>query len=287
MMICPKCGKDIPDGSSFCNFCGNAVAEDLTAEREEPKRPVQVAEYTPYHVNPVAAKLLPVIRSDMFLFVCILYTVSVAVRALLLDFTIIGILLTVFLWILYSKGRKNVVDAAQLRNLSGTIFASYVINWIGWIALLLLAVLLFALLGTGPVLTGFFTTVLRSIEELPNISSSAREAIGVLLGNGVISIILVVLSAILVFTAVAGILLNIFGVRTIHRFTKSLAGNVATGAGELVHTGRAGTWLIVFGILSGISALASLSFIRIIPGGAKCAALIMLGLMVKRTFSEN
>lgn len=31
-MYCKRCGKEIPDGSEFCNFCGNKIGvEELTS----------------------------------------------------------------------------------------------------------------------------------------------------------------------------------------------------------------------------------------------------------------
>lgn len=34
-MICPKCGKEIADGSAFCAFCGSSVGEDIHEEKKE------------------------------------------------------------------------------------------------------------------------------------------------------------------------------------------------------------------------------------------------------------
>lgn len=34
-MICPKCGKEIADGSAFCAFCGSPVGEDIHEEKKE------------------------------------------------------------------------------------------------------------------------------------------------------------------------------------------------------------------------------------------------------------
>ena len=34
MLTCPACGRDNPEGSSFCNACGADLAEPVAAERE-------------------------------------------------------------------------------------------------------------------------------------------------------------------------------------------------------------------------------------------------------------
>ena len=34
-MFCPKCGKEIPDGSKFCSYCGEKIEQVEEVRNEE------------------------------------------------------------------------------------------------------------------------------------------------------------------------------------------------------------------------------------------------------------
>jgi uncharacterized membrane protein YvbJ len=44
-MFCNKCGKEIPDNSSFCNFCGQKI-ELLNKEKKEEQSQKQTEDQT-------------------------------------------------------------------------------------------------------------------------------------------------------------------------------------------------------------------------------------------------
>jgi uncharacterized membrane protein YvbJ len=37
-MFCPNCGKEIPDGSKFCPYCGIKIAVSPELKKEEEKQ---------------------------------------------------------------------------------------------------------------------------------------------------------------------------------------------------------------------------------------------------------
>lgn len=40
-MICPKCKKELPDGSAFCNHCGTAINVQPTPQQSQPQKTMQ------------------------------------------------------------------------------------------------------------------------------------------------------------------------------------------------------------------------------------------------------
>lgn len=40
-MICPKCKKELPDGSAFCNHCGTAINVQPTPQQGQPQKTMQ------------------------------------------------------------------------------------------------------------------------------------------------------------------------------------------------------------------------------------------------------
>lgn len=52
-MFCTKCGKEIPDGSQFCKFCGNKTLtkDAITSTRNQTNVSERVQEQDNYHIN--------------------------------------------------------------------------------------------------------------------------------------------------------------------------------------------------------------------------------------------
>ena len=58
-MFCTKCGAQIPDDSTFCSACGNAIKENATQPQAEPVAPVQPEKKTPVGKNKYFSKVAP------------------------------------------------------------------------------------------------------------------------------------------------------------------------------------------------------------------------------------
>ena len=113
-MKCNNCSFESEQDFAFCPNCSAPAGE-----------PVSVSEPI---VNPVGERVMAALKDKMFLAICVLLTVASAISTFSGGgIPAIIILHTVFLWIAYSKVQKNIVDTKQLRNLSGTVYAQYVV----------------------------------------------------------------------------------------------------------------------------------------------------------------
>lgn len=232
-MNCKYCGSQLPYGAKFCSDCGHK-----TDEREY--LPTAAYDSQPI-VTPLYQKTLSAIGSGMFLAACILVSVGT-----LFTFSVIHILLTIFMWLLYSQGRKGVADARHLRCISGTIFAQYVIRYVilGCCALISLLFIAYP--------TVINSTFLKILETFGAANlGDALIQYNVLVLSWVVGIIFLLI-------VVVGFVFNICGYRKIHLFFKTLHTNVASGCDAELPVSGAAAWMMVFGIFAGIGALSSL-----------------------------
>lgn len=229
-------------------------------------------------VQTVADKVLPALKDSLFLVICILMSVACLTSLSLGNLPVIEILATVFLWLTYAQASKNIVDTKHLRCISGTVYAQYVITYV-------VAGLLFVF---GIIIAVVFSFVLQDPELANSIQSAFYElndtaAIlsGLLLaGSGILVMV--------VFAILAGlaILVNIFMIRYIHWFIKSVYKSVDAGILDLKYVTAAKVCLFIISGCSGISALSALpSMTAVLYNAATCATCILAGLLIRKYFS--
>ena len=83
-MKCSNCGYESQEDFIYCTNCGTAVADAPAVS-----------------LNPVADKVLAVLKDRLFLVICILMSVSCVAALMCESIPIINILLTIFLWLTY------------------------------------------------------------------------------------------------------------------------------------------------------------------------------------------
>ena len=231
-------------------------------------------------VQTVADKVLPALKDSLFLVICILMSVVSLISLSLGNLPVIEILATVFLWLTYAQATKGIVDTKHLRCISGTVYAQYVITYVVagliFVAGIIIAAA-FSFVMQDPSLAGSIQSVFLELDDTAAVLASLLLA-----GSGVIVMV--------VFAVCAGlvILVNIFMIRYIHRFIKSVYTSVNANALELKYVTAASVCLFIISGCSGISALTALpSVTSMLYNGTTCATCILAGLLIRKYFSSK
>ena len=263
-MKCESCGFENGQDFTFCPNCG-APAQEPTSE------------VSTVPTNSAADKILRVLQDRLFLVLCILISVSCALQLINSGLDVLTILFTIFLWLTYAQARKGIADAKQLRCISGTVYAQYVLVNVLSILLIVCAAIIgatFGILASDPAL---MNELFSAFDAVPIDTNTLAQVLGSLSG--------IVIFIIFAFIGAAMLVVNLFSNRYIHRFAKSVYQSVESGALELKHAKTAYGWLFAFGIFSGISFLGTLGsgdLIAILADGSACAMPIIAALLIKK-----
>lgn len=262
-MKCTQCGYEREENFPHCPQCGAPQETDLISP------------------NPAAQKVLQVLKDPWFLIICILVSANCILSLSADGLPIISILMSVFLWLVYAQSRKDVADHTQLRNVSGTVYAQYVLTYVAAGLVLLAGVICMAAFNVLYADPYYINELLGEFIELDDNVYALFNMAGVLSGS--------ILMVIFAFAAIVVVVFNIFSLRYIHQFAKSVYQSIDTGVLELKYANAASIWLYVFGAISGVGALPILSgeFASGLASGANCAACILAGLLIRRHFLEE
>jgi hypothetical protein len=262
-MKCVNCGYECEQDFLYCAACGAPV-----------QPPVQPS----FSVNPAAAKLLPAFKDGMFLAICILLTVSAALALIGGSVQLIVILTVIFMWQIFAAARKDVVDVNNMRNVSGAVYANYVIQNVVWI---IMAV-------CGVIFAGAFSYIAdnqEAIDMLYDELGTIDESVSVVLQT-IFDLSGWLIAAVFIVLAVIALVINIVGYRKLHRLAKSAYQSVEGGDVNLIRNANATkNWMWLFGICSAVSGLDSLSAETALIGLStlcSAAACIIAAIMVKK-----
>lgn len=269
-MKCNNCGNEIVENSAFCTFCGS---------------PVSPTEPTEAPTSAVKQKILNIFKDKLFLVLCILVSVSSVFSIANGNVPLLLILFTIFLWLIYAKAAKNTVDIKNMRCVSGTVFATYVITWvlIGLLGLVSVIGIVFSLvIGNAAELESIMQEILSEIDYTAN----GLEMLSSLTAASFMIIVAVAFIMIFVICVIA-IIVNIFGMRSIHKFAKSLYISAEIDNFCIEKLNAAKSWLLVFGIFTCISALPCIdNFRAFITSGCLGAAYILAYILIKKHFFQ-
>ncbi len=118
-MYCNKCGKQIPDGSEFCNFCGTRVSTEPETEekstkdeRNDPSRDTIIVECNPHWIMAYKPLLLIVVFVVLGIFVSPFFFIAVP---LIIIFMVI-LLKSVKLYLTADTvvGKKGIINTQQM-----------------------------------------------------------------------------------------------------------------------------------------------------------------------------
>lgn len=263
-MKCEKCGYESEQDFSFCPTCGAAVQETAPQESIVP-------------TNSAADKILRVLQDQLFFVLCILISACCALQLIGGSFNVLTILFTIFLWLTYAQARKGVADVKQLRCLSGTVYAEYVLVNVLSILLIVFGAIIGAAFGILVSDPTSLNEILSTFDAVSVDTAMLTQVVGSLSG--------IVIFIIFAFIGAVMLVVNLFSTRYIHRFAKSVYQSVESGALELKHAKTAYGWLLAFGIFDGLSFLSTLGsgdFAAILASGAACAAPIVAALLIKK-----
>jgi len=288
-MKCTNCGYEPEGNALYCAKCGMALpTEPAPAAEPAPQptpEPVSAAEpqtVVPPNVpiaDPKSNSLLAALKDALFLLICICVTASAGFSLLSGGLPVIQILLAIFLWITLAKASKNILSVEHLRCISGTVYANYVVCNVCAILLLVSGVgvtVSFLAFSNVPEFANNFSFANELIELVPELEP--------ILANLNYSLFGVVLGVIFLFAGIIILLISVLGLRKIHRFAKSVYQGVGNPFFPFEDPRSAKTWLLVFGIVSGISALSTLGsgLFAFLSAAGAAAAPILAALLIDK-----
>jgi hypothetical protein len=258
-MKCSKCGLETEQNNVFCPRCGERL---ITEEAQ---------------AGTFAFKILPALRDPLFLVVCILLSVTCLMSLMVGSVPLINILITVFLWLTYAQANKDIADANHLRCVSGAVYAQYVISYVVAVLVLVMGVILsVALNAVGGSMPGLWDEVLGELAQ------EETFAIVMAMLPSVSGAVIIVLCAIV---TIAVIVFNIFTMRYLHRFAKSVYRSIEQGTCALECVNAAKIVLFILGgfaVISGLSSLGKGQFNGFISNVSSGGCSIIAGLLVRK-----
>lgn len=221
-MKCNNCGFENNHDANFCLSCKT----ELTKQ--------------PATLTPFAQTVHSALTDKLFLALCIAVS-AVAVFSLFSQgINLLAVLATIFLWILFSKAKKGNVDVKNMRNISGTVYAGYVI-----ICIEAIVVTVLGSLSLIAAIVGIAGTFSASNWLIP---SDEFEAFL----NWLVAVPTLVLSLFI-------FLVNVRALRKIHRFAKATYQGVDNSDTDVTRLAKSTkTWLWVLAIICALSGIANL-----------------------------
>ena len=252
-----------------CTNCG------FESELNYPVCPQCQAQANP---NPAAQKVLDALKDPLFLIICILMSISCLLSLSAGSVPLIEILITVFLWLVYAQSRKEIADAKHLRCVSGAVYANYVITYVTAGLVVILGVLFTVAFGIIAGDPSFLETLLSGVASVDYATVAQVLAF---IPAGLILFVFILIAAII-------IVINIFSLRYIHRFAKSVYQSIETGVLELKHTAATKVWLFIIGGFSAVSCLsADGQLSSLVSNAASAAICIISGLLIHKYLSDD
>lgn len=257
-MKCTNCGYESQEDFTYCASCGTKAQIDNTSS--------------------ITNKFLTILKDKLFLMLCIFLSVycvfSIAGGAI----PIIVILACVFGWIAYAKAQKNTLDYDQIKNLSGCLYAQYVVTNVVSIICIVVGILLIVFAGALSTASDLIFSLANEFNVyLWDLGDTAQE-VAMFIGY--------IAGAVLLVVGVLFLLINVLGIRKIHKFTKSIHTSIKTQVEDYKCVKSAKKWLYFFAILSGISLVSTLTIdiVNSIGSIGYCGFLIVSICLVEKYF---
>lgn len=263
-MFCPNCGKQIPENSFFCPFCGANLHNGNAVEP-----PVNLEDQSPVSFASVLRKAL---CSTKFLVMCILVSVAAVlsfVPTTMVDemgfsasanFDLFAILSTIAMWITYA----NAKNADAVMSVGGLKFNAIIANIVfvmNWVAAGIITVCGILLCVMGPMFSALFADE-AMMEEFYLQITPVFEEYGLsefltMFTGDVISIFMIGMGIAFALIGIVIILLNVFYYGKVKKFANNLHISYITNRVTDLRFVTISNWFMVMGIFSIIGSLSS------------------------------
>lgn len=237
-----------------------------------------------------------IFSSPLFLTLCIMISVLVCVELAFSNVNVLTILLTIGMWISYSKARDGEKLGTGAVMVSGTLKAMKIILWVST-GILFFSGIVTVLLSdwfvsdAEDIIDAYLPEIMFSLESVGitdlEIESEIFELLESFEAMGissfeVISIVVTVAGIIIAAVALVMVLINVFYFRKLHLCAKSICEYEKGNTEELLCVKAVGNWLMVFGVLSAVGAVLSLGESVLITEALTAAIYILASVFVKK-----
>ena len=286
-MTCKNCNTPVDDNFQFCPNCGARIYPDVQPDNG----------FYQQNAQPQQQEIWDVFRqtlsSKQFFAVCVLMTVSTATNLLLSSAfsgvigavisSAISVIAVVAMWMLYNSAVQN-KGLSSLTAPFKTLKVLTTFYWVlGWVMVGLLAVVAVVCLVSTDVIAEALELIKSELPkwydnpELLELYGEFMEFGAVLLSRAMFITCLMM--------AVGYTFINIFCYGNIRKCAASFEETAVSGQIMLRKLGTVKIWLIVLGVLNGISALNSWNFLIYGCNAAVCIILSILLGNIKSSFN--
>ena len=240
--------------------------------------------------------LKKIFSGPLFLTLCIMISVLTCVELAFSNVNVLMVLLTIGMWISYSKARDGEKLGTGAVMISGTLKAMKILLWVstgifffaGMVAVLLSDWLVS---DVGDIIDAYLPEITFSLESMGiadvDIESEifglldSLEAMG-LSSFEVISIVITAVGIVISAIALIMVLMNVFYFRKLHLCAKSICEYEKGNTDEIIYVNAVSNWLMVLGILSAVSAAISLGGGSMITEAVTAALYILASVFIKK-----
>ena len=240
--------------------------------------------------------LKKIFSGPLFLTLCIMISVLTCVELAFSTVNVLMVLLTIGMWISYSKAKDGEKLGTGAVMVSGTLKAMKILLWIStgiFFFAGIVAVLLsdWFVSDAEDIIDAYLPEIMISLETMGitdiDIESEISELFGSLEAMGLsgfelISIVVTAVGIVIAAIALVMVLINVFYFRKLHLCAKSICEYEKGNTEEILCVNAVGNWLMVFGVLSAVNAVFSLELF--ITGALTSALYILASVFVKKNF---
>lgn len=235
------------------------------------------------------ARLIEALSSPLFLTLAVLLSVVTGASLIGGSINILYLLSMIGAWLVYTSAKKYELNDKGLALISGTSKAAKIICLVVSIFLIVMAVVFaFGVSGIISELPEKLTaeSIMNTIDEtmakgnlkldkytydtVQKALIEIEKAMGTTNISVFFSVLLITLVAVMFVVGVVILVLSLTFYKTLHKFNKSVCERARMGA-EIKKASSLRVWLMVFGIISGIGALSSISMFYLVGSAASLA----------------